>query len=170
MKLGLIVELLSGVPLFSGLSDEQLTQIALNGEMVAFDAGQELIHEDESGSAAYLIISGTIKRTAGLFAETDETPFGPGTFVGEMAMLVETAYSSTVSAAAPVKALKFERASMRALMETDDVFVEHFKEKVNHRFVSFVGALQEFRDQFEVPDAVAQGSAQADGMQQVRLV
>lgn len=149
MKLDDIVELLSGVPLFSGLSDKQLTSIALSGEPVVFQDGREIISEDKSGDAAFLILSGDVVRTAGLYAKQDGQSYGPGTFVGELAMLIDNTYGSTVTAVTKVRAMKFHRSAMRELLEEDVRLAEHFSEKITARFVTFVGALRDFREQLD---------------------
>lgn len=153
MKLDDIVELLLGVPLFSGLSNKQLAWVALSGEPVIFVDNQEIITDDEPGDAAYLILSGEAKRSGGSCLDEDAPAFGAGTFIGEMAMLVETDYSSTVEAIGSVRALKFRREVIRTLMEREPVLAEHFSEKVTDRFLSFVGALKAFRNQFDMPES-----------------
>ena len=52
------IELLQNVPLFIGLSEEQLNAIAAASQKTFFEAGDKLITEGESGDTAYLILTG----------------------------------------------------------------------------------------------------------------
>lgn len=152
MKLGTIVELLSGVPLFSGLSTRQLANISMYGELVLFKEGDEIIEEGQAGEAGFLVISGDVTRVAGPYSSEPDVTFGAGTFIGDMAMLVDSDYSSTVKAQTNVQVVRFTRGAMRSLMESDRMMAMHFSDKISDRFQVFVEALQEFRDRFGMPE------------------
>src|SRR5688572_494090 len=109
MSIESLVEPLRRVVLFQGLGPAQINEIARRAERVLFKPGDAIIKKGEAGEAAFLIVSGKAERTAGPGnAESEELQ--PGSLVGEMAMLVETEFSSTVVCREAVKALKITRS------------------------------------------------------------
>lgn len=169
MKLDETVGLLSRIPLFQGLTNEQLNWIALNGEKIIFAKGRDLITEDEAGDAAYLIVNGEASRISGLNPDDEKMILGPGAFIGEMAMLIETEYGSTVTSDGDVRALKFTRTTLRALMTQDPALALHFADKIRERFLHFAGQLKALEQSFsvspkDVSDLAAAG-AEADTQQ-----
>ncbi len=130
MSYELLLEPLRRVPLFQGLRPIQITEIARRAERVMFRAEDVIIREDETGEAAFLIISGDVVRTGG--PDIGDS-ISAGTMLGEMAMLVETTYSSTVVCKGPVKALKITRESLHEQMRADLPLAEHFIAKLSGR-------------------------------------
>jgi CRP-like cAMP-binding protein len=75
------------VPLFEGLTDEELATIAGRFEERTFLEGHHLTTEGASGYLFFVILEGTAK------AQVDDQNvgrLGPGDFFGEVAMLGET--------------------------------------------------------------------------------
>lgn len=130
MSYELLLEPLRRVPLFQGLSPLQISEIARQAERVMFRAEDVIIQEDQVGQAAFLIITGEVERTSGPDAGATVSP---GTLLGEMAMLVETTYSSTMVCKGPVRALKITRESLHNQMQADLQLAEHFIEKLSSR-------------------------------------
>ncbi|MFN3867600.1 MAG: Crp/Fnr family transcriptional regulator [Hyphomicrobiaceae bacterium] len=125
MTLNALVQPLRFVEFFQGLSPAQLHAIAACAERVVFKPGDAIIKVDEPAAAAILIVSGEARRVDGPgVGEVEVLP--QGTLVGEMGMLVETIYSSTVVAATSVRALRFVRDDMLKLMTADASVAEHF--------------------------------------------
>ncbi len=50
------------VALFQGLKPEQITKIAQNAERIAFRGGDQILTAGEEGDAAFLIVSGQVRR------------------------------------------------------------------------------------------------------------
>ena len=124
------IELLQQVPLFSGLSEDLLSAIADAGQKTFFEAGENLITQEEAGSAAYLIMTGKAgcSRTEG--GETLIEDLWPGTLVGELGMLVETVHNVTVTAQERLRALAFHRDAFRTVMETHPELAQHIAEQL----------------------------------------
>ncbi|MCL4766160.1 MAG: cyclic nucleotide-binding domain-containing protein [Hyphomicrobiaceae bacterium] len=133
MSFASLVEPLRQVALFQGLEPIQLSEIAKRAERVVFRPGEAIISEGRAGGAAYLIVSGKAVRTAGPGAEPTSEPLSTGTVVGEMAMLVETRYSSTVVCEEPIKALKITRDSLHEQMRSDLALTDHLLDKLSSR-------------------------------------
>lgn len=136
-----LVEALRRVALFQGLSPAQLGEIARRAERVQFKPDDAIIRTGQPGDAAYLIISGTAERIAGP-GHGDSERLEPGTLIGEMAMLVETEFSSTIVCREPVKALKITRSGLLELMVSDLTFADHVVEKLAGRLKQLAGELR----------------------------
>jgi CRP-like cAMP-binding protein len=126
-------ELLGRVPIFKGLSAAQLTTIAASCDERIFEEGAPILKGGEIGHAAYLILSGYVAPEASVDDQSAMDVLGYGTLLGELAMLVETCLTFTVTARWRVRALVLERARLYALMETDPSIAFHFAEKLCHR-------------------------------------
>src|SRR5262245_29536332 len=103
--------------LFHGLKPLQITEVVRRAEKVVYKPGQTLIAYGDQGDAAIIIVAGEAVRTKAPMAPPDhEEPIEPGSILGEMAMLIETEYSSTVVARSPVRALRIPRTAMLEIM------------------------------------------------------
>lgn len=91
--------LFSEIPIFKGMSPEQLRQLARIAQSRAFSAGETVIRTDEPGSTLYVIRSGRVEvvldRPSGNAALAD---LGPGEFFGELSIFDGEVRSATVIA------------------------------------------------------------------------
>jgi CRP/FNR family transcriptional regulator, cyclic AMP receptor protein len=124
------IELLQNLPLFSGLSEDFLSAIADCGRKTFFEAGENLVSEGETGAIAYLIMTGKAGCQRREGAELIDEHLWPGTLVGELAMLIETVHSITVTAKERLRALAFHREAFYAVMETHPALAQHIAEKL----------------------------------------
>jgi CRP/FNR family transcriptional regulator, cyclic AMP receptor protein len=128
------IELLQLVPLFDGLTVDDLE---------AIEAGENLIAQGERGETAYLILTGKAgctKRERGQVLVQD---LWPGTLVGELGMLVETVHSVTVTANERLRALAFPREVFRAIMEQHPGIAKHIADKLLIRLHGLAAQLRE---------------------------
>ena len=88
-------KLLAQVTLFSACTDKELDRLARHAEIVDFQAGDVLMTEGEGGHEFYVIIDGEVGVTSG--GET-LAKLGPGTYVGEQALLDPGPRTATVTA------------------------------------------------------------------------
>ncbi len=149
-----VVPLLSA-RIFSGLSPAQLKALALEAEAVTFKRGDVLIRTYQEGDGAYLIGSGSVVEHHEADDHEPTQEFGAGTMIGEMAMLIETLHSSTIVARTPVKALKFKRATLHALIEKDATLAEHFVDRMRARLTDTAKKLREVDAMFAGQDRMA---------------
>ncbi len=149
MRLDDTVALLDSVPIFSKLSKDQLKTLALNGEKVIFLGGRTVAEANEPGDAAYLIVSGEVERICGPAAFTQSPIFSTGTFIGEITMLIETDYSSTIVCRNEVRALKFRRSLIHHLIEADPSLGAGFAEVIHERFIRFASQLKNIAREME---------------------
>jgi CRP-like cAMP-binding protein len=141
--------------IFQGLKPLQITEIARHAERIVYKAGQVLIEDGKPGDAAIIVVGGEAVRTKApmVRTETDE-PIEPGSMLGEMAMLIETDYSSTVVARSTVRALRITRDAMLTIMMEDPALAEHLVAKVARRLHDIAAELRKI----DVVIAAAGGS------------
>jgi CRP-like cAMP-binding protein len=162
MELEANAELLGRVPIFLGLTTRQLNTIADCGRDVHFEQGNMVLTRGEVGHAAYLVLSGSVA-----LQHVEHSPFSPevlgqGTFLGELAMLVETTFTLGVITRWPVHALAIERKAMFALMEEDPSIAHHFSTKLLERLLTLAIELRRVDGKFAMIElSLDQAIAQA---------
>ena len=87
--------ILSSIPMFSGLSKKELASIQRMMSKIPIDAGSEFIKQGTVGREAFIIVSGnaSVWKDGKLIASV-----GPGSVIGEMALLSGTPRNATVKA------------------------------------------------------------------------
>lgn len=100
-----VAELLRRSELFAGLTAEQVEQIARLAQEVECQAGDVVVHEDESSDEIYvlrggmvevLVSKGSVADVAGPPQMTPIVHLGPGQSFGEMALVDRGARSATI--------------------------------------------------------------------------
>ena len=136
MAMDNLVAPLLRLPLFAGLKPLQLTEIVHRAERLRFWPGDLLTKAGQPGDGAYLIVSGPAQRVAGPgLAAWPAGAVVPGSLIGEMAMLVEHDYGSTIVARDRVFCLKLMRTAMHAQMREDATLAEHFHDRLTERLL-----------------------------------
>ena len=143
------IELLQQVPLFLGLPENLLGAIADTGQKTFFEAGDKLVAEGESGTVAYLIMTGKAGCPRIEAGETLVEDLWPGTLVGELGMLVETVHNVTVTAQERLRALAFHRDAFRAVMEAHPELAQHISEKLLVRLHGLAAELRRIDGKLE---------------------
>ena len=149
MALETIAQLLGRVPIFQGLNPEQLDSLAGVGREVVFEHGSTVVKAGDRGHAAFLILSGSVVVEA---ADSSHPPelLGYGTLVGELAMLVETTFTVSVTTRWPVRALALERSAMFEAMEDDPAIAHHFAGKLLDRLCTLASDLRRVDGKFAI--------------------
>jgi CRP/FNR family transcriptional regulator, cyclic AMP receptor protein len=110
---------LERVPLFSGLSDDQLCRVAGISRIVELRAETVLTQMGAPGDSFFVMIDGraSVQTQVGV-----GDPLQPGDFFGEMSLLDGEPRSATITATTDVRLLVVERAHFwRLLDETPEV-------------------------------------------------
>jgi CRP-like cAMP-binding protein len=116
------MELIKSAPLFDNCSKKELQQIARIADELDIRAGKVMIREGERGREFFVIISGEVEvRRKGRKMAT----LGPGSFVGEMALLSKIPRVATVTAVTPLDVLVItDRAFLDLLEKTPSIGVK----------------------------------------------
>jgi len=93
---GAPVDALRRVPLFAGLDDDELAQVALLFKERHFASGETVIMEGSEGAAFFLIESGEANVAV---HGSERANLGPGDHFGEIALIDEGVRSATIAAA-----------------------------------------------------------------------
>jgi CRP/FNR family transcriptional regulator, cyclic AMP receptor protein len=105
---------LRGMPFFDGFDDAELDRVAALADDVEADAGAILTEQGKPGQECFIIRGGTANVYVG--GEHINT-LGPGTVVGEMALISNRPRSATVVAETPMQLLSLDTADFRTLLE-----------------------------------------------------
>lgn len=118
-------------PLFAGVPEAELEQIAARLEVVDAPAGRIVIREGEPGDACYFIASGEMGvESRDLIGEPAVlATFGRGACVGEVALVTDSVRTATVRVTSPVRLFRLHKADFVSLASMCPVFAE----KVRHR-------------------------------------
>jgi CRP-like cAMP-binding protein len=108
-----IDERLAEVPLFRNLSKKQLSTVAKLATPLDLHAGRELTTEGQPGHEFFVVIEGEAEIRRG---GTTITTRGPGTFLGEMALLLDRVRSATVVATTDMTIEVIGRSDFKRLL------------------------------------------------------
>lgn len=98
---------------FDGFTDDDLQRVAALAESVEADAGAVLMEQGRVGQDCYVIESGS----AGVYvADEHVVTLGPGSIVGEMALVDHRPRSATVVIESPSRLLAFDTKAFRQLL------------------------------------------------------
>ena len=142
MAIDLVLESLHRVPVFAGLTPEQIAEIGRGAQRRAFRKGEVIAEAGEPGDSAYLILAGDVICRTGPDGRGPTEPVEPGSLVGELAMLVEYDYGSTVIAQGWVDCLKLERATLLEQMRADPDIADRVADTIRGRLTLVATELQ----------------------------
>jgi len=112
------VELLSQVPLFALLDDQERSLLAERVETVTFTEGHTIFNVGDPGDSMYLVTSGEVQLS--VKTKTGEEMFlespGPGEFFGEISLLDQGPRTATARAKADVTAIEIDRGDLDELI------------------------------------------------------
>ena len=107
------VKAISKVPLFAGLSKQQLGQVASIADEIDLRQGKVLTREGERGREFFVLLQGEAEvRRKGKKLATRRA----GEFFGEIALVSDHPRVATVTAATPIRALVIRDTDFRGLM------------------------------------------------------
>lgn len=108
------VEKLRGVSFFEGFDDDELARVATLAEDVEAETGAVLIDQGRVGQECFVILDGQ----ASVFIGGEHiATLGPGSMVGEMALLEHKPRNASVVADTPMRLLAFDTKHFKKLLE-----------------------------------------------------
>lgn len=117
---GSVVSLLSGIPLFAALPEDDLKALAALMLRRSFSRGEIVFHEGDIGLGLYVVVEGEAKV---VLRSTDGREAiigyrGPGEFFGELALLDNEPRSANVVACEPSTFLLLRREEFLSFIQT----------------------------------------------------
>lgn len=115
------VDFLVSIPLFHGLNNKQLKQLAHRFVPRSYEAGKNIVTQGRGGEGMFVMISGraeaVVESSDGAKNKVNE--FGPRDFFGEVAMLDDGPRTASVITTEPTDCLVLTRSDFIALMKND---------------------------------------------------
>lgn len=108
------VDYLKKVPLFEGLTEAEVTEVALASQERDFPAGAFVVTQGSPGLGFYLLVEGDVEVLRNRKAVAE---LGPGGFFGEMSLLDEAPRSASIVAKTAVKCLVLGSWDFRVLLK-----------------------------------------------------
>ena len=124
--------LITGFPLFHGVTLDGARMLLESGEVKEYAPGEILIKEGDDPSFVLLVLTGKLQ----VFVQRRQrdlllTESGPGTILGELAVLCGIPRSASVRAREGSAALQWTAAAFRSLLHRDVFFSERiFRESL----------------------------------------
>jgi CRP-like cAMP-binding protein len=116
------VDDLRHLALFAQMSNAELERLAGLGEPVEAEAGAIIIDQGDVGTECFLVLEGE----AGIMHGPDHVAtIGPGTVVGEMALIGHRPRNATVRAQSRMRLLSFDIAHFKRVLDEMPVARDH---------------------------------------------
>jgi CRP-like cAMP-binding protein len=109
------IALLENVPLFRRLGNGALRSLAIAAETYSMQAGELLFTAGETADGAYIVQAGSVSLTP---ERGDEVVAGPGTLLGEAALLAPTTRPATATACEASTVLRISRAMFLKVLDS----------------------------------------------------
>ena len=121
---------LKSIPIFEGISDDELSQIATFAQEVSVEAGRELVREGDFSYEFMAIEEGEAEVTR----EGEHVAnLGPGDFFGEMGLLEKTLRNATVTSTTPMQLVTLTGWDLRRIERTTPEAVERVRRVLESR-------------------------------------
>ncbi len=125
----LTADQLRTIPALAGYGAEDLELLAYVSTLRSFPSGSVLVREGTEGDACFLVVAGSVSITR----QASRAPLatlGPGSLVGQLALLDRAPRSATVSAATDAMALEVKAAAFANLVSAHSPIALRFQEQV----------------------------------------
>jgi CRP-like cAMP-binding protein len=106
-------EHLERVPLFAGLTEDELDLVARSATQLDYRAGKVLMTEGGVAHEMFVVVEGTLEVSRDGEHVAD---LGPGAFAGEMALLTKAHRNSTVTAKTDVSVLHIDGREFQTVL------------------------------------------------------
>jgi len=109
-------EALAATPLFSGLSQQALESLVAELQLIQLARGEVLFHEGDPGDALYVIVEGEVAVQAEGPPRVEMARLGPGSFIGEVALMTDQPRSATVTSVDTAELLRIDRSTLKRVL------------------------------------------------------
>lgn len=147
------IEILKRVPFFADLPVEPLKLLAFSAEIRDLRDRKTLFTAGERADGGFVVMTGRIDlvRSSGE-EQVALASLGPGTLIGELALIVETERPTTAVAIGPAKVIEIRRANFRRVLEEYPEIAEQMRDRVATRLgalASPIGTIAEAMDRID---------------------
>jgi CRP-like cAMP-binding protein len=138
------------VPTFAALGKQALQVLAIGAETRQLASGAVLFYAGELADGGYLVQEGSLVLEPGTFSEGKEYTVGPGTLVGELALLTDMICPATAIAKEPTVVIRISRNLFRKMLEGYPAAAEKLREIMSQRLQGWTKELAGVRRKLDV--------------------
>ena len=150
MSLTSDIDLLRNVPFFAEFSEDQLRLMAFGAESRMYRAKQVIFRQGDLADSGFVISEGQVRMTITVDGVDQQSQIlGPGSLIGEMALLAETRRSAMAAAIEDVKVIQIRRILFRRVMDEYPDLAVHLRDKLANRLGDMVQDLEQVRAMFD---------------------
>jgi CRP-like cAMP-binding protein len=125
------------VPTLAALGKQALRVLAIGAETRHLQGGAVLFYAGELADGGYLVQDGALLLEPGTFSEGKEYTVGPGTLVGELALLTDTVSAATAIAKEPTTVIRIPRSLFRKTLEGYPAAAQRLRDMMAERVQSW---------------------------------
>jgi CRP-like cAMP-binding protein len=122
-----------GVPALAALGKQALRILAIGTETRHLQSGAVLFYAGELADGGYVVQEGMLLLEPGTLAEGREITAGPGTLIGELALLTNTVCQATAIAKEPTVVVRIPRNLFRKVLEGYPEAAEKLRDSMYER-------------------------------------
>ena len=155
MSLTRDIDLLRNVPFFADFSEDQLRLMAFGAESRMYRAKQVIFRQGDLADSGFVVSEGQVRMTITVDGVDQQTQvLGPGSLIGEMALMAETRRSAMAAAIEDVKVIQVRRILFRRVMDEYPDLAVQMQSKIAGRLTGLVSDLENVRQMLERNEAV----------------
>lgn len=140
------IDLLRPLPVFAHFGEDQLKLIAFSAEREKVDSGTVLFREGDAANSGLLVMEGSVLMTEQVNGEEVERAiYGPGSLIGELALLTATERPATAIARADSVFMVITRGLMRRILEEYPAAARELQSYLHERLMRFNDDLKSSR-------------------------
>src|SRR6185437_416978 len=129
------------VPSFAVLGKQALRILAIGAETRNLHSGAVLFYAGELADGGYLVQEGSLLLEPNSPLEGKQFTVGPGTLVGELALLTDTVCHATAIAKEPTVVIRISRSLFRKMLEGYPAAAQKMREMVAERVDNWMSEL-----------------------------
>jgi CRP-like cAMP-binding protein len=107
---------LAATPLFAGMPSDALQALVENLQLVSLESGEPLFHQGDPGDALYVIVEGEVSVQGEGPPRVEMSRLGPGSFLGEVALMTDQPRSATVVCVQDAELLRIDRHTLSRVL------------------------------------------------------
>jgi CRP-like cAMP-binding protein len=143
---------LAAHPTLAALEPEALRMLAFSAETRILRAGDVLFRRDDPSDGGFFILSGAIALDIADNGGQAARILGPGTLIGDIALITKTRRPATAMAREPSSVLKITRPLFHRILNEHPRSAVRVRQVIAERLRGFTQELDEFRQRsFEAP-------------------
>jgi CRP-like cAMP-binding protein len=137
------------VPALAALGKQALRVLAIGAETRQLPSGAVLFYAGELADGGYIVQEGSLVLEPATPATGKDYSVGPGTLIGELALLTDTVSPVTVIAREPTALIRISRSLFRKMLESYPAAAQRMRDIMAERVDSWTRELTAVKDALE---------------------